>query len=217
MKIAKRLPIILMVVLLIGGICFASKHLFFAKQEIIPEGGVSLDFPLKDGNFIVNYSGPDSSLGTPVHQTSAEKYALDIARSVSFVEYLKLLKKHGLERNLTFSTPIYSPCDGIVLKVRKDISDQSPGQRGTGSGNHVIIQCKGLRITLCHMKQNSAEVSEGQSIRSGDLLGEIGNSGNTDGPHLHIAAVKDDSNATPTAVPMIFRGVYLRKGEVFKN
>jgi hypothetical protein len=217
MKIVKRLTIILTVVLLTGGICFATQRLFFTKQDITPEGAVSLDFPLKNGDFVVNYSGPDNSLGIPIHQTPAEKYALDIVRSVSFVEYIKLIKKHGLERNLTFSTPIYSPCDGVVFKVRKDIPDQSPGQRDTGSGNHVIIQCKGLRVVLCHMKQNSAKVSEGQSIRSGDLLGEIGNSGNTDGPHLHIAAVKDDLSLTPTAVPMIFHGVYLRKGEVFKN
>lgn len=45
-----------------------------------------------------------------------------------------------------------------------------------------------MKILLGHLRQGSVVVSVGQSVVSGTPLGEVGNSGNTTQPHLHIHA-----------------------------
>ncbi|MGB3306700.1 MAG: M23 family metallopeptidase [Thermomicrobiales bacterium] len=55
------------------------------------------------------------------------------------------------------------------------------------AGNHVVLQtADGEFVFLAHMQKGSVRVSEGDTVRSGDLLGLVGNSGNTSKPHLHI-------------------------------
>ena len=67
------------------------------------------------------------------------------------------------------------------------------------------------------MKQSSVVVQEGQIVHSGDLLGQIGNSGNTAGPHLHMAVTTSSGNDKIVPLPMVFNGRYLNRGDIFDN
>ena len=54
-------------------------------------------------------------------------------------------------------------------------------------GNYVMIQAEqGYVVLLAHLRNTSIEVCEGQYLNSGDLIGKVGNSGNSTMPHLHI-------------------------------
>jgi hypothetical protein len=58
---------------------------------------------------------------------------------------------------------------------------------GGGCGNHVELLHPDGRSTLyCHFKQWSVAVAVGQALRCGDLLGQVGSSGYSTGPHLHF-------------------------------
>jgi len=55
------------------------------------------------------------------------------------------------------------------------------------AGNHVMIKTDdGYTVFLAHLKNRSISVKEGQRVARGELIGKIGNSGNSTAPHLHI-------------------------------
>lgn len=55
------------------------------------------------------------------------------------------------------------------------------------AGNYIMVKAKeGYIAFLAHLQNGSIKVKEGQSVQSGDLIGNIGNSGNSTAPHLHI-------------------------------
>lgn len=195
-------------------ICFFVYQTYQYNRPI-PDGAVALEFPLKNGGFLTVQSGKFGN----IHTTPVEKYALDIVRSPSLASFFKF-RQAGLESDATYGTPVYSPCLGRVKKVRDGISDQPIGikNRAAGSGNTVIIGCYGFDIMMAHFKINSIKVKEGDQIQIGEDIGQIGNSGNTDGPHLHIMAyLSNDLSGEKTPLPITFAGKYLRRGDNFTN
>lgn len=89
-------------------------------------------------------------------------------------------------------------------------------------GNFVQINCsEAFYVILAHLKQHSVEVSEGDTVQTGQLLGRTGNSGNTSEPHLHIHAQKDSGGETRLAsdpVPIVFRNSgFLTRNDIVRN
>ncbi len=55
------------------------------------------------------------------------------------------------------------------------------------AGNYVMIQAKeGYIVFLAHLRNHSICLSEGDTVRQGDIIGQVGNSGNSSMPHLHM-------------------------------
>ncbi|WP_324187582.1 M23 family metallopeptidase [Thiomicrorhabdus heinhorstiae] len=66
--------------------------------------------------------------------------------------------------------------------------DTIPGQPDLQHqpGNYVRLNCGGKMILLAHLRQGSVVVSLGERFFSGQLIAEVGNSGNSLEPHLHV-------------------------------
>lgn len=76
-------------------------------------------------------------------------------------------------------TPIHAAADGTVIIVRNN------GGWNGGYGNYVVItHDNGTQTLYAHMK--SAIVSPGQSVSSGQIIGYVGMTGHTTGPHVHF-------------------------------
>lgn len=74
------------------------------------------------------------------------------------------------------SKPIYTPVGGTVRRVVAS---------NKGYGNYVSIQDgMGYYHLFGHMK-NKSHLKEGDMVKKGDLVGYVGSSGNSTGPHLH--------------------------------
>jgi murein DD-endopeptidase MepM/ murein hydrolase activator NlpD len=56
------------------------------------------------------------------------------------------------------------------------------------AGNHVAINCGEFFLILAHLRQGSIAVAAGDTVKAGDILGQMGNSGNSSEPHLHLHA-----------------------------
>jgi murein DD-endopeptidase MepM/ murein hydrolase activator NlpD len=99
----------------------------------------------------------------------------------------------GNEVYLAYGQPVYAPCDGTVIAVRDGLPDQVPGTvvPQPAEGNEVVIDTGTERVRLCHLRPGTVRVAKGQPVRAGDLLGAVGNSGNSSEPHLHIEASRD--------------------------
>jgi peptidase M23-like protein len=98
-----------------------------------------------------------------------------------------------------FGQPILTPASGLVVKAVDGMADLARvGELPTNLdyyqenltralGNHVIIDHgEGVWSCLAHLKNGSVQVKEGQRVEVSDKLGELGNSGFSSGPHVHL-------------------------------
>lgn len=195
--------------------CF-SIYTIFLSNHSIPSGAVSLEYPLKNGTFFVTQSGK-TWIG---HDAPLDKYALDIVRLPTLASFFKF-RDTNLESNTTFGTPIYSPCLGKIKIVIDGVLDQPIGIKNPVqvTGNTVVVSCNGgFDVLMAHFKKNSIKVKAGDPVKIGEELGQVGNSGNSDGPHLHIQAYSTNaSTGEKTPLPITFGGKYLYQWDRFTN
>lgn len=124
--------------------------------------------------------------------TTPEMFAIDWIREVGGRFY-----SGDGRRNTdwpTFGAPLYAVANGAVVVARdgrpdipprtKNLSLRTPNDFG---GNQVLLRIgPGMYACYAHLKRGSVRVRAGQRVRVGQRIGVAGNSGNTDGPHLHF-------------------------------
>lgn len=101
----------------------------------------------------------------------------------------------------TFDAPVLAPCAGTIARVVDGVPDNLPGQNNTDQnwGNYVLIRADaGYHVLLSHFKKSGVQVAEGQRVRSGDLLGQGGNSGRSPVPHVHLHVQDTPAIGAPT-------------------
>ena len=85
--------------------------------------------------------------------------------------------------------------DGVVTEVKDGIPENVPGITSravpitleTVGGNHVILDIGGGHFAFyAHLQPGSLRVELGDKVRRGQVLGLVGNSGNSTEPHLHF-------------------------------
>ncbi|MGZ0212894.1 MAG: M23 family metallopeptidase [Actinomycetales bacterium] len=90
--------------------------------------------------------------------------------------------------------PIQSIADGVVSEV-----NLAPG----GYGVHVyidhVINGQSVRSLYAHMQWGSPAVAVGQPVTVGQLVGRVGNTGASTGPHLHLEIHLDGKPVDPYA------------------
>jgi murein DD-endopeptidase MepM/ murein hydrolase activator NlpD len=66
----------------------------------------------------------------------------------------------------------------------------------SGYGRHVIIDHGyGYQTLYAHMSKT--DVKRGQKVKRGDVIGQVGNTGKSSGPHLHYEVIKDGKKINP--------------------
>lgn len=82
-------------------------------------------------------------------------------------------------------------------------------------GNHVVVELADGRYALfAHLRQGSARVRVGDEVVAGQVLGEVGNSGNTSEPHLHFQLMDDPHPARSAGLPFRWRDVEMVDGDL---
>jgi Peptidase family M23 len=109
---------------------------------------------------------------------------------------------------LGFDDRLLAVADGTVVSVVSNKPDIPPGTIPTGlpfeqlTGNTVILDIgHGVFALYAHMKQNSATVRVGDEVKQGQVIGRLGNSGNTSQPHLHFQLMSGPHPLTDDNVP----------------
>jgi murein DD-endopeptidase MepM/ murein hydrolase activator NlpD len=99
----------------------------------------------------------------------------------------------GIDLSMPFGTPVFAAADGVVVLARP-MTD--PAGALVGYGNYVIIQHDaGLKTLYGHLL--AIGVKEGDQVKRGQLIGLVGSTGNSTGPHLHFEVRIDDSPVDP--------------------
>jgi len=118
-----------------------------------------------------------------------------------------------------FGAALRAPCTGRVIAAEGDRPDYAVPKRDQVNrlGNHVILRCAGAEIVLAHMRQGRVTVAPGDRVVVGDHLGEVGNSGASTEPHLHIHAQRPAPEGAPpiAGAPLALRigGRFLVRGD----
>jgi murein DD-endopeptidase MepM/ murein hydrolase activator NlpD len=141
----------------------------------------------------------------------AQRFAIDWVKMDASGEYAR---DHRGRRNADwygYGEPVLAVADARVAATVDGIPDNTPGEASravpmrvaTVLGNYVLLDLGasggGHRYALYgHLRPGSLRVQTGDSVHHGQVLGAIGNSGNSDGPHLHFHVTEAaDSEAAP--------------------
>lgn len=183
------------------------------EERTVPSNAVKIVFPLKNGLYQVVQAGPAEG----IHQILIEKYALDIIKV--FSKEKSFWKTFFSFKNGTFGTPVFAPCEGRVRDLHDGEIDHPIllfSKKITSNSNNVTIACNGFNIYMAHFKKDSIKVKLNQMVNTETQIGEIGNSGYSDGPHLHIHAFLEKKDQL-IPVPLVLDGRYLQRGDFVSN
>lgn len=103
------------------------------------------------------------------HQDEASRYAIDI--------------------NVAEGTPVLAAREGRVMQVEDDFEGAGVDKvKFAGRANHVrVLHSDGSMAVYAHLLPESVVVRPGARVRTGQRLGQSGNTGYSTGPHLHFA------------------------------
>jgi len=112
-----------------------------------------------------------------------------------------------------YGQPIYAVADGIVTTVRSDLPENTPPEGPKSfktandfAGNLIVERIGPRRFALyAHMQGASIHLKPGDKVRRGQVIGRLGNSGNSDAPHLHFHICDSNSALGCEGLPFVFR------------
>jgi hypothetical protein len=187
------------------------------RQEITETGGevtvdrqpvVSINPPLHGEGYVSADSCCDAVRHTraalPVNGRVwlAQRYAVDW-EELDAQGRIYAGPREKLESYTIFGKPVVAVADAIVASVTDGLAEQTPGKYPTNisldeaDGNSVILDLGEQHYAMYgHMQPGTIQVRVGQRVGAGQLLGLVGNSGNSVAPHLHFQV---NDKASPLA------------------
>ncbi|MEI4711594.1 M23 family metallopeptidase [Bacillus cereus] len=132
------------------------------------------------------------------------------------------VKSNKLEDYGIFGAKVMAPASGTVVSINNNEQDLVPGSENFQSmaGNHIYLRVDetGTFLILAHLKKGSI------NVREGEFLAQVGNSGSSSEPHLHIHHQRQDPSKVSMflaeGLPLYFqtekgammpeRGIYIR-------
>lgn len=88
----------------------------------------------------------------------------------------------GVDWGAPIGTPVYASYDGVIRIVFPN---------GVNYGNHLRLlhvdpEGKRFETVYAHLDKFADSIFVGKAVKQGDLIGYVGNTGNSSGPHLHF-------------------------------
>ncbi len=217
-KDGKSIFSVLFNLLIIGFMGYLS---FLAVKGFSPDrDAVALEFPLKNGTYYIGGGGNSRLINN--HQVQfSQRYAIDVLKLNGYGANANLFPG-SLDDYEIWGDSLYSPCDGVVLLAVDQFPDAPGANRDfeNPAGNHVVISYQGHKVVMAHFRQGSIVVASGDTVSSGQYLGQVGNSGNTSQPHLHLHIETGGGELeilSGNGVPMSFDGKFLVRNDLVRR
>jgi hypothetical protein len=186
----------------------------------------ALAAPLRGGTYLVANGGSTALVSAHVMTLGPEprfrrwrgqSFGVDLVRVDAAGRRARGLVPHDPAAYVIFGDTVVAPCTGRVISSSDGLADLPVPEmdREHMAGNHVILACDGHWVLLAHLRQGSVLRTAGDSVETGEPLGQVGNTGNTGEPHLHVHAQLPGSRDVPMGgdpVPITIAGRYLVRG-----
>jgi murein DD-endopeptidase MepM/ murein hydrolase activator NlpD len=86
-------------------------------------------------------------------------------------------RHQGQDLAAASGTPVIAPYRGVVTAVQ---------YQAKGAGRYVVIDGEDYDYVFMHLRTGSIVVRQGERVRTGQAVGEVGSTGESSGPHLHF-------------------------------
>jgi hypothetical protein len=115
------------------------------------------------------------------------------------------------EDHFAFGAEVLAVADGTVVFLRDGIPEETPNEPPTTlhqpldyGGNEVVLElAPGVFAFYAHLQPGSIRVKIGEAVQAGQVLGLLGNTGNSSAPHLHFQLADGPDVLTATSLPFV--------------
>ena len=128
---------------------------------------------------------------------------------------------HAVDFGMPEDTPVHAARGGVVEVVVDRFSEGGEDPSLRDRVNMILIRHgDGTYAEYVHLRKAGAKVKPGQRVRARQLLGFSGNTGYSQGPHLHLAVFRAVDGEVRETFPLRFRcregaGLELVEGGVY--
>lgn len=204
----KRMLFFLLSIFWLLGFGLASLIIFKAYDYPQKNECIEIDLPVH-GTWRASHAGGHSSVN----------YHLAIPQQAYAVDLLKVNENGSfftgtgtaITDYVCFNDSVFSPVNGIVAAIIDTFNNQQVRKKGdtiNPCGNYIAIKIVDNKYAiLAQLNKRSFQVKIGDTVFSGQYLANIGNSGNTTWPHLHlqIANQTNMNDSTTKGIPFRFK------------
>ena len=116
-----------------------------------------------------------------------------------------------IEQYYGFGEDVLAVADGVVVSVHDGMTDQTPfvpmvpKSKSDFGGNNVMEEiAPNVFAWYAHLRQGSIAVKAGDVVKAGAPIGKLGNTGPSEGPHLHLGLLDKPDPLSGRSVPFVF-------------
>lgn len=175
-----------------------------------------------------NWDSPESH-----RMAYSQEFAFDLDQLDSNLQVV-LSQEQPNEEHASYGKEVIAVADGEVVECFDQLPEnpssctdlpdeqiikfaQKYGYVRTSGGNQVILKhSNGEYSFYAHLIPNSLKVRKGEKVKKGQVLGRVGNSGNSEGPHLHFQLMDGPDKATARGLPCYFTNIKNCQGDPVK-
>lgn len=155
------------------------------------------------------HRGTELSVNGQVHY--AQRFAIDWLQLNSDNRFFRGDEK-DVKSYAYYGSKVIAVADGTVVETLSTLDDQVPGQLpdpktlnlGNVDGNHVVIDLGHNKYAFyAHLQKGSVRVKQGDQVKRGQVIGLLGNTGNSSAPHLHFHLMDGPSVLGSSGLPYV--------------
>lgn len=167
---------------------FSGFALPLTSQAAPPELSLPIDCEIGKTCWLVNHVDREPGPGRSDYRCGPQSYNAHKGTDIAIKDDEAMRKGVG----------VLASASGRVVATRDGMADSTPADlisgtkfRGRECGNGLVIaHGDGWTTQYCHLKAGSISVSKGDKVSSGSRLGEVGRSGRSEFPHIHMTVRK---------------------------
>jgi murein DD-endopeptidase len=197
----------------------AAQKRWVLETQTVPFGPapLRLSAPLKGpgwlaGNALSNESDHRRSI-IPVNGRAgiAQRYAIDWVRIGPHGRPAKTESGANAEY-FGYQEPVLAVASGRIAAVKDGIAENVPRSTEmavpmtleTVAGNYVLLELQGAYVLYAHLEPGTIRVHPGETVDRGQVIGLLGNSGQSDAPHLHLHVTDRPASLAGEGRPYVF-------------
>ena len=197
------------------------------------ENAISLEFPLR-GEWMAPHT-PGTKIPSHGSDQLGQRYAFDFLqvnwekKGVHFYNansFRYILFGVPLNKNYCWGKNIHAPCDGKIIKCEDGLKERKITHLISDLfvvlknsffgnlnnlhpllGNYIIMECNNAFAFFAHLQNGSINVSVGDNIKKGQIIGKVGHSGNSTAAHLHFQLMDNINLLEAKGIPCIFENL----------
>lgn len=174
-----------------------------------------------EGLWYIEYGGINKK-DSHSWEVISQRYAYDFEIRRNNLPYHEDYTK--CENYYSYKKNIIAPSDGWIVDIKDEYDDTRILKDRSVicdvddlRGNYIMIKHKNNEYSLiAHILKNSFKVKIGDLVKEGQVIAKVGNSGNTEGPHIHFQVQKGNDFNNSQGLIIRFKNVLIQRQNKFK-